>query len=236
MPKVNSKTQKGGNTKCQYELKPGHNSALAALLAMSAHVGTDERALTTPVPSDPEIGAAVDKFLAEAATPNGLPAGTKLQQIEVPTGAPAGTVVTYLPQQYMDVGSLIFDPATGDVKVPLATKDALVEAVKKAAIAAHAKAAPAPVAPLVDAAGPVVLPGGSMLGGKRKPAKKAPKKSSKKASKKSSKKASVKMVGGAKKKAGSKKAGSKKAGSKKAGSKKAGSKKAGSKKRAVKKN
>ena len=260
MPKVNSKIQKGGNFKCQYELKPEHNHPLSNLLAMSANLKVPEGIPLSNVPGTPEIEAVVDKFIT--AIRSELPSGITLQAIDDKTSAPK----SYLPEQYKTVGELLFDPLTGAVRpIPtdlVAFRAELVDAVSRAATAAHrAQAAATPAAgtgtPAEGTGTPAVPPGtaGSalggavMVGGKRKPAKKASKKVSKKSSKKSSKKASVKMVGGAKKKASKKssaKKASKKSSAKKASKKsslkmvggakkKAGSKKAGSKKRAVKK-
>jgi hypothetical protein len=258
MPRVNSKNQKGGATKCQFELKPDQKTALSNFLAMAALEKVPEGTRLAADPSPPEKDAVVDALYNDWDTL--IPAGMEVQ--EEPKG-------TRMPQKYHQAGLMLFGadgkamPKPADKGKLLEALNASIEETKKAPAAAVAPVVPATVVaaqgvaspPLTEAeaaaAGKAVTPGGYMFGGKRKPAKKASKKSSKKASKKSSakmvggakkksskksskkasKKSSAKMVGGAKKKAGSKKAGSKKA-----GSKKAGSKKAGSKKRAVKKN
>ncbi len=248
MPKVNSKNQRGGNTLCQFEIKPGFNSPFAKFLSLASGLNVDGTARSGAIEQSVR-DEVIRALVAEIGEGKALVAGTKLQPVGEGAGAAApgagaaAAAVTYFPTGEAYPASFgtalesFFDRTTGTLRddAPRTAEalNALLDRLSSSKLSASGA---------TESEAPVVLPGGAkMIGGRRKAPKKSSKKasskkSSKKASaKKSSKKTSAKMVGGAKKKS-SKKASAKKS-SKKASAKKSSKKtsaKKSSKKTSVK--
>jgi hypothetical protein len=251
MPKVNSKNQRGGNTLCQFEIKPGFNSPFAKFLSLASGLNVDGTARSGAIEQSVR-DEVIRALVAEIGEGKALVAGTKLQPVGEGAGAAApapgagaaaaAAAVTYFPTGEAYPASFgtaleaFFDRTTGTLR-----DDAPRTAEALNALLDRLSSSKLSVSGANESEAPGFGGGAKMIGGRRKAPKKSSKKasskkSSKKASaKKSSKKTSAKMVGGAKKKS-SKKASAKKS-SKKASAKKSSKKtsaKKSSKKTSVK--